>query len=97
MTTKNDHFEKDRDGPSSNAPPKDPRATFKYRVTLEWGPAVQCHQMNQIADIVAFVTNKLAAIHIEDAQERPEPDVARITIDRIEMGCTNEGTAVAQQ
>lgn len=97
MTTNDDHIDKNRNGDSSKDLPKDPRDTFKYRVSLEWGPAVECHEMNQIADISDFVVDKLAEIHFEDAQERPEPDIARITIDRIDAGPTKEGPAVSPQ
>ncbi len=63
--------------------PRDPGSTFEYDVRLEWGPRTESHRMNRIAEIADFVVAQLADIGVTDAHERPEPNIARITIERI--------------
>ncbi len=60
-----------------------PSSTFEYEVRLEWGPRTERHHMNRIAEIAEFVGVQLADIGVTDAHERPEPNIARITIERI--------------
>jgi hypothetical protein len=72
----------------SAAPPngdrvRDPGETFDYKVLFEWGGNVELRHMNRIAPIADFVIEKLANIGVVDVEERPEPDIARITIERV--------------
>ena len=77
-------------GHSSHPPLPEPGTTFEYKVLLEWGPTVEERRMNRIVDIRDFVTVKLAEIGVVDTEEPCEPNVARITIERVakaEIGC----------
>lgn len=77
----NDHNSNGKHQPSENPPAAD--TTFSYRVSVEWGPAVEAHTMNRVGQIAHFVAERLATFHLEDADERPVPDLARITIERV--------------
>ena len=71
---------------------RDPGGTFEYEVRLEWGPRSECRRMHRIAEIADFVVAQLADIGVTDARERPDPDIARITIERIVPTATDDET-----
>ncbi len=63
---------------------REPGETFDYEVRFEWGPYTECRRMNRIEPIADYVVEKLANIGVVDVdEERPEPDVARIAIERV--------------
>ncbi len=71
---------------------RDPGGTFEYEVRLEWGPRTECRHMRRIAEIADFVAARLADIDLTDAHERPDPDIARITIERSAPTATDDVT-----
>ncbi len=71
---------------------REPGETFDYKVLFEWGGNVELHRMNRIGPTADFVVEKLANIGIVDIDEgRPEPDIARITIERVAAEANDPG------
>ncbi len=62
---------------------REPGETFDYKVLFEWGGTIELRHMNRIGTIADFVIEKLANIGVVDVEERPEPDIARLTIERV--------------
>ncbi len=73
----------DNNGAVSNPSPSPPGTTFDYHVTVEWAGNIERRTMNRIGEICDLVAGKLADMGVVDVEEPPEPNIARITIERI--------------
>lgn len=69
-------------GNNGTASPSPPGTTFDYHVTVEWAGNIERHTLNRIGEICDVVAGTLADMGVIDGEEPPDPNIARITIER---------------